>query len=49
MEDNTVPVEGARLRKRFENQKTKGTQKIISGHVQLSPRSVNERRVSIEE
>jgi len=48
VEDNSVPVERARLRKRFEDQKAEGTQKIISGHVQLSPASVDERRVPIE-
>jgi hypothetical protein len=48
VEDNAVPVERARLRKRFENQKAEGTQKIISGHMQISPAGVDERRISIE-
>jgi hypothetical protein len=48
VEDNPVPVKGAHLRKRLENQKTEGTQKIISGHMQLSPGSTDERRIYID-
>jgi hypothetical protein len=48
VEDNSVPVKRARLRKRLENQKAEGTQKIISGHMQLSPRNTDERRIYID-
>jgi hypothetical protein len=46
--DISVPMERGRLRKRLENLKAERTQKVVSGHLRLSPASVLRRSISIE-